>query len=130
MTTYSADRAGLTLAERRSMLVQDVHQLERGRPADLPRAVLREGGPARAAYYTDIHDRSNLIGWIRNTLTIWDREGDEGMDAWCRSNRTPLGLADYLARIEDEVAAFKAGGAAARRAHLLARDVPTIGRPA
>ena len=126
--TYSAGRAHLTITDRLAFLTQDVLQLERSRPAEPARDVLRRRGPQARAFFDDVHNRENLLGWVKGLLSMIDKYGVDGTDTWLRNpdpnqgNFKPITLADYLTKMEDEVAAFKVGGVAAQRAHIAQRN--------
>lgn len=95
-------RAHLTVAERLAWLSQDHIRLSKMEFADM----------------ADIHDRNLLLGAISSTL----RSGASGLEeAWSKRG----GVARYLTILEEDIAAFKAGGWRARRARRFLRDITT-----
>lgn len=121
MTLYDAGRGNLTIEQRMAFLTQDIIALERSAIAAPPRDVLQRRGPAARAYFDDAHDRGNMIGWIRGTLTMWEKMGTEDMERRL-SRDVKTTLADWLTKIESESAAFRAGGRVAAKEHRRLRE--------
>lgn len=119
---YSAGRGHLSIEQRFAFLTQDLLWLQRTRPADPPREVLRRRGPEAHAYFADVHDRTNLAAWVEGVLNFYNNGGAECVAQTLIGNKyRPATVEEYLTEMEDEIAAFKAGGAPARRAHVAAR---------